>query len=43
LQSDNLAATLHLMTRPARLEFPHIVYYVTSRGNARQFAVRDNP
>lgn len=28
------------MARPLRLEFPHAVYYVTSRGNARQKIVR---
>ena len=28
------------MARPLRLEFPHAVYHVTSRGNARQKIVR---
>ena len=36
LQSYTLAATLRAMARPLRLEFPHAVYHVTSRGNARQ-------
>ena len=31
------------MARPLRLEFPHAVYHVTSRGNARQRIVRDDP
>ena len=36
MQSYTLAATLRAMARPLRLEFPHAVYHVTSRGNARQ-------
>lgn len=31
------------MARPLRLEFPHAVYHVTSRGNARQRIVRADP
>ena len=30
------------MARPLRLEFPHAVYHVTSRGNARQDIVTDD-
>lgn len=30
------------MARPLRLEFPHAVYHVTSRGNARQKIVRSD-
>jgi putative transposase len=30
------------MARPLRLEFPHAVYHLTSRGNARQRIVRDD-
>lgn len=30
------------MTRPLRIEFPHAIYHVTSRGNARQRIVRDD-
>lgn len=30
------------MARPLRLQFPHAVYHVTSRGNARQKIVRDD-
>lgn len=30
------------MARPLRLAFPHAVYHVTSRGNARQKIVRDD-
>jgi REP element-mobilizing transposase RayT len=30
------------MARPLRLEFPHALYHVTSRGNARQRIVRDD-
>ncbi len=29
------------MARPLRIEFPHVVYHLTSRGNARQKIVRD--
>lgn len=31
------------MARPLRLQFPHAVYHVTSRGNARQKIVRGDP
>ena len=30
------------MARPLRVEFPHAVYHLTSRGNARQNIVRDD-
>jgi hypothetical protein len=30
------------MARPLRLEFPHAVYHVTGRGNARQDIVADD-
>ena len=29
------------MSRPLRIEFPGAVYYITSRGNARQRIYRD--
>jgi putative transposase len=28
------------MARPLRIEFPHAIYHVTSRGNARQRIVK---
>jgi len=28
------------MARPLRLEFPHAIYHVTSRGNARQRIIK---
>ncbi len=36
LQSDILVGRLPTMARPLRIEVPHAIYHVTSRGNARQ-------
>ena len=39
MQSDRRSAKRPAMARPLRIEFPHAVYHVTSRGNARQAIV----